>query len=169
MRGTWYRTSLALVLCVTMSASAQSQLRKVGRPVPRFVLSAAVSTNPGLGSGSFFEGQPKLLNLFASWCVPCASESKSLMKIARLGVPIDAVAVRDTSGGLARFLGRYGNPYRRIGADLDGRVQAKFGSAEVPQTFVIDGRGVIRFQHVGDIQDEDIPDLLVALRAARFY
>jgi cytochrome c biogenesis protein CcmG/thiol:disulfide interchange protein DsbE len=91
------------------------------------------------------------------------------MKIARLGVPIDAVAVRDTSGGLARFLGRYGNPYRRIGADLDGRVQAKFGSAEVPQTFVIDGRGVIRFQHVGDIQDEDIPDLLVALRAARFY
>ena len=85
----------------------------------------------------------------------------------RGGVPIDAIAIRDRPQDVARFLTRNGNPYDRIGSDVDSSVQLALGSSGVPETFVIDGRGIIRHQHIGDIRPEDVPELVAALKAAR--
>jgi cytochrome c biogenesis protein CcmG, thiol:disulfide interchange protein DsbE len=141
--------------------------KMIGKPVPRFILPAAASNRPGLGSGSFFEGRPKLLNVFASWCIPCIAEAPVLLKLAKMGVLIDGIAIRDRPADVNQFLARNGNPFRRIGSDVDSRVQFAFGSSGVPESFIIDGRGTIRFQHVGDIREDDIPEILAALKAAQ--
>ncbi len=141
--------------------------KMVGKQVPRFMLPAAVANRPGLGSGSFHEGRPKLLNFFASWCIPCIAEAPVLLKLAKMGVAIDGVAIRDRPEDVDRFLTRNGNPFRRIGSDVDSRVQFAFGSSGVPESFIIDGSGKIRFQHVGDLHNEDIPEILAALKAAQ--
>lgn len=138
----------------------------VGKPLPRFSLAAATGTNPGLGSANFAQGKPRLLNIFASWCIPCAAEAPVLMKLARAGVPIDAIAVRDRPEDLNRFLKRHGNPYQRIGNDPASQTLLALGSSGVPETFVIDGRGIIRHHHLGDVQSSDVPELLTALEIA---
>lgn len=141
--------------------------RLVGQPVPRFSLPQATASRPGLGSANLADGTPKLLNIFASWCLPCAIEAPQLDRLARAGVPVIGIAIRDREQDLDRFLRRNGNPYRRIGLDRDSSVQLALGSAGVPETFVVDGRGVIRYQHIGEIRPEHLPVLMQALDAAR--
>ncbi len=141
--------------------------RMIGKQLPRFSLPSAVASNPGLGSATFSAGQPRVLNIFASWCIPCIAEAPVLMQMARNGVPIDAIAIRDRPEDVARFLARNGNPYQRIGSDVNSSVQISLGSSGVPESFVIDGRGIIRHQHIGDIRPEDVPELMAALRNAR--
>jgi cytochrome c biogenesis protein CcmG/thiol:disulfide interchange protein DsbE len=75
--------------------------------------------------------------------------------------------VRDRPEDLAAFLATYGNPFQAIGADVDRRVQLNLGSAGVPETFVIDGRGIIRHQHIGAVMAEDVPRIVAAWEAAR--
>ncbi|WBH17685.1 redoxin family protein [Sphingomonas radiodurans] len=138
-----------------------------GEPVPNFALPPIVSGKPGLAIADLKTGQPRLLNVFASWCMPCIVEAPQLMKLKAQGIPIDAIAVRDTGPELAAFLARNGDPYARIGDDRDSRVQLALGSAGVPETFVIDGRGVVVKQHVGVISDDDVAALAKAWRDAR--
>jgi cytochrome c biogenesis protein CcmG/thiol:disulfide interchange protein DsbE len=147
------------------SKDIPSQL--VGKPLPRFSLLQAVPERPALGSANFSEGQPRLLNIFASWCIPCAAEAPQLMQLAQAGVPIEAIAIRDRPEDIQAFLGRWGNPYHRIGSDTASSVQIAIGSAGVPETFVIDRRGVIRHQHIGEIRPEDLPAIMSALAAAK--
>ena len=139
----------------------------VGRPLPDFVLPAIAPGKPGLASADFKQGSPRLLNVFASWCVPCVAEAPQLLTLKAAGVPIDAIAIKDTPGDVAAFLRRNGDPYARVGADAHSRVQLALGSSGVPETFVVDGQGVIRAQHVGDIRAEDVPKLLQALADAK--
>lgn len=141
--------------------------KMIGKPLPKFSLPPAHAPQPGLGSASFTQGQPRLLNIFASWCIPCIAEAPVLLDLARKGVPIDAIAIRDRPQDVARFLKRNGNPYQRIGSDVNSNVQMALGSSGVPETFVVDGRGIIRFQHIGDIRREDVPEILDALRKAQ--
>ncbi len=143
----------------------RSQL--VGKPLPEFALEQGVDSLPALGSDAFRDGKPKLLNLFASWCLPCAAEAPQLLALAREGVVIHAVAIRDKPEDIARFLDRYGNPYVRLGSDPTSSVQIALGSAGVPETFVIDGKGVIRYQHIGDIRPEDLAEIRAQLEAAK--
>ena len=77
------------------------------------------------------------------------------------------VAIRDRPEDVARFLAQHGNPYVRIGRDDLSEVQLAIGSSGVPETFVIDGKGVIRYQHIGDIRESDVPVLLEQLAEAR--
>ena len=139
----------------------------VGKDLPTFDLPALVPGKPGLGSATFREGGPRLLNVFASWCVPCAAEAPQLMRLKAMGVPIDAVAIRDTGPAVTAFLQRYGDPYDRIGNDRQSSVQLAIGSSGVPETFVIDGKGKIVLQHIGDIREEDMAGILDALESAR--
>lgn len=129
----------------------------VGKALPDFVLPEAASDRPGLTRADFATGKPRLLNIFASWCVPCAAESPQLMELAKAGIPIDGVAIRDARGDVDAFLARWGNPYARIGLDARSAVQLSLGSSGVPESFVVDGKGIIRYQHIGDIRAEDIP------------
>ena len=139
----------------------------VGKPVPRFSLPQAIPGRSGLGSANLAQGEPKLLNIFASWCLPCVVEAPQLLQLAQAGVPIEAIAIRDRTRDIERFVARHGNPYRRIGLDREGQVQLALGSSGVPETFVVDGRGVIRHQHIGEIRPEHVPELLQALADAR--
>lgn len=133
--------------------------RMTGQPVPAFVLAPAVDGVPGLSSKDLATGQPRLVNVFASWCVPCIVEAPLLMELKRQGIPIVAVAVRDKPQDVAEFLGRHGNPFERIGADPESRVQLALGSSGVPETFVVDGRGIIRYQHMGPIEPGDLSSI----------
>jgi cytochrome c biogenesis protein CcmG/thiol:disulfide interchange protein DsbE len=89
------------------------------------------------------------------------------MALKARGVPIDAIAVRDKPEDLARFLAQHGDPFERIGDDPRSQVQFALGSAGVPETFVVDGKGIIRHQHVGAITDADVPKLLAEWEAAK--
>jgi cytochrome c biogenesis protein CcmG/thiol:disulfide interchange protein DsbE len=139
----------------------------IGKPVPRFVLGAALPGRPALGAGDLATGEPRLLNIFASWCVPCAGEVKVLQQLQARGVKIDGIAIRDKPEDLAAFLARNGDPYERIGNDPQSETQIALGSAGVPETFVIDGKGIIRAQHIGSVEQADVPEILRELEQAR--
>lgn len=139
----------------------------VGKPLPQFNLPAAVADRPGLSTAQMTTGKPRLLNVFASWCVPCAVEAPQLEALRQQGVEIDGVAIRDRPEDLNRFLANYGNPFARIGKDDLSEVQVGIGSSGVPETFVIDGKGVIRHQHIGEIRPEDVPLILQKLKEAQ--
>lgn len=138
-----------------------------GQPVPAFNLPPGLPGKPGLASADLATGRPRLVNIFASWCVPCATEAGVLLELKRRGVAIDGIAVRDRSEDLAAFLVRHGDPFERIGGDYQSAVQISLGSSGVPESFIVDSRGVIRYQHIGPIMMGDVPAILGRLEAAR--
>jgi len=139
----------------------------IGKAMPDFALQPAVASHPPLSAADLRTGRPRLVNVFASWCVPCRAEAPQLMALKRRGVPIEGVAVRDRSEDVAAFLAAWGDPFDRIGADPATRVQFALGSSGVPETFVVDGKGIIRHQHIGDVRPEDMQKILAAYEAAR--
>lgn len=141
--------------------------RLTGKTVPVFDLPAAVANKPPLSSRDLASGEPRLVNIFASWCVPCITEVRVLQELRRRGVRIDGVAIRDHSKDIASFLANHGDPYERIGSDVESKVQILLGSSGVPESFVVDGRGTIRYQHIGPIEPSQIPTILSALEAAK--
>jgi cytochrome c biogenesis protein CcmG/thiol:disulfide interchange protein DsbE len=157
----------ALVWRLATPADTNVRSKLEGQPLPAFSLPAALPAKPGLSSRDLATGQPRLVNVFASWCVPCITEVKVLDELRRRGVAIDGIAVRDRSEDLAQFLAKHGDPYQRIGSDGESRVQIALGSAGVPESFIVDGAGVIRYQHIGPIETSDVPAILGKLEAAR--
>jgi cytochrome c biogenesis protein CcmG/thiol:disulfide interchange protein DsbE len=152
-----------------LNRPAQEEIRSelVGRPVPAFALAPILPGRAGLYSTDLTEGRPRLINLFASWCVPCIAEAPLLMELKRQGVAIDAIAVRDKPGDVAAFLARHGDPFVAIGSDTESKVQLALGSSGVPESFIVDGRGIIRYQHMGPIEPGDIPTILREWDAAK--
>lgn len=141
--------------------------KMIGETIPSFALPAATQGVDGLSSADLANGTPHLVNIFASWCVPCAGEAPQLATLAKAGVPIVGIAIRDRPNDVAGFLTRYGNPYARIGSDTTSKVQIAIGSSGVPETFVVDGKGVIRLQKIGPIMPDDVAGVQAALVAAR--
>ena len=148
---------------------AEEEIRSqlVGQPVPALALAPALPGKPGLSTAELTSGQARMINLFASWCVPCIAEAPILMELKRQGVAIDAVAVRDRPEDVAAFLSRHGDPFTRIGSDPESKVQLALGSSGVPESFIVDGRGIIRYQHMGPIEPQDVPELLRQWEAVR--
>ena len=138
----------------------------VGRDVPYFDLPPAYAELPGASSADLADGQAKLLNIWASWCLPCIAEAPQLEALHEQGANIVGIAIRDKPVDVARFLAEHGSPYSRIGRDDLSEVQLAIGSSGVPETFVIDGKGRITYQHIGDIRERDVPILLEKLREA---
>jgi cytochrome c biogenesis protein CcmG, thiol:disulfide interchange protein DsbE len=157
--------TVALGLYAPSSRNIASQM--IGKPMPEFALPAALPDRPGLASTDLVSGEPHLVNVFASWCVPCIAEAPILLELKQRGVPIQAIAIRDRPQDIADFLRKWGDPYQRIGSDTDSRVQLAMGSSGVPETFIVDGKGIIRHQHIGDIRQEDIPGIIAAYEAAK--
>lgn len=139
----------------------------IGHPVPAFDLPGYDATHPGLASADLAHGGVTLVNIFASWCLPCRVESPELKALADKGIPVHAIAIRDTPADLGAFFANYGNPYRRIGLDTGGKAQIAWGSSGVPETFVVDGRGIVRHQHVGEIRADELPEMLAEIEKAR--
>ncbi|MEE4288356.1 MAG: DsbE family thiol:disulfide interchange protein [Erythrobacter sp.] len=171
----WFWVPVALFLAfaalagfmLTQEKDQFVQSQMVGQPLPEFALRPATDSRPGVTIENFRDGKPKLLNVWASWCLPCIAEAPQLEELKESGVEIVGIAIRDRPEDVANFLNRYGNPYSRIGADDLSEVQLEIGSSGVPETFVIDGEGIIRHQHIGDIRASDVPMLLEKLREAQ--
>lgn len=138
----------------------------IGKPLPQFVLRAATDDRPGLSFADMADGKPKLLNIFASWCIPCAVEAQQLAQLRALGVDVVGVAIRDKPEDLKIFLKRHGNPFSRIGADDVSAIQFAVGSSGVPESFVIDGKGTIRYQHIGEIRADQVEMIAEKVREA---
>jgi len=139
----------------------------IGQAMPEFTLEPALPGRAGLSSAALRQGGPHLINIFASWCIPCRAEAPQLEELRQRGIPVDGIAVRDRPQDLAQFLAAYGDPFRSIGADVDRRVQLNLGSAGVPETFIVDARGIIRHQHIGAITADDMPGIIAAFEEAR--
>ena len=158
---------VALVLMALLRpADREVASTLIGKPMPHYTLPPAVPSHPGIDSAVFTDGKPHLVNIFASWCLPCRVEAPQLAALAQAGVPIEGISVRDSADALKAFLQENGDPYQRIGADDDGKVQLALGSSGVPETYVVDGKGVIRYQHIGEIRPEHVPMLIEKLKEA---
>jgi cytochrome c biogenesis protein CcmG/thiol:disulfide interchange protein DsbE len=158
---------VALVWRLANPPDTDVQSAMVGKPVPAFAAPAALPGKASLSSADLADGRPKLVNFFASWCVPCVGEAPVLTMLKQQGVHVVGMAVRDRPEDLRQFLSDNGDPFDRIGSDPESRVQLAFGSAGVPETFVIDGRGIIVTQHIGPIEPDDVPALVRAVKEAR--
>jgi len=152
-------------LATPFDSTVSSKL--ANKPLPVFALPAAISSKSGLGSSDLRSGTPRIVNIFASWCVPCIAEVKVLQELKSRGARIDGIAIRDRPEDITAFLLRNGDPYERIGADAQSQVQIALGSSGVPESFVVDGKGVIRYQHIGPIEASDVPTIMTKLEQAR--
>lgn len=138
----------------------------VDRPVPPLALAPLEAGGPPLTQAGLATGRPQLVNFFASWCLPCIAEAPQLSRLRSEGVPIVGVAVRDRPEAVAAFLAQNGNPFHAVALDPQSRAQLAMGSSGVPETFIVDGRGIIRRQFIGGLDEHVLPEVRSALAEA---
>jgi cytochrome c biogenesis protein CcmG/thiol:disulfide interchange protein DsbE len=160
--------SLFVVLAVGLGVGLTrdpSQIPSVliDQDVPQFSLGPVEGRARGLASADL-EGEVRLVNFFASWCVACRVEHPLLNRLTEDGtVPVYGINYRDKPHDARRWLDRMGDPYVRSGADLDGRVGIDWGVYGLPETFVIDRDGRIVYKHIGPIRPEDLEQTILPL------
>lgn len=133
----------------------------INKPLPVFAL-PAVRDNQGLASADF-KGEPMLLNVFASWCVACREEHQMLLALKQQGVIIQGLDWKDEAADGARYLAENGDPYTKAGNDESGRTGIDLGVAGVPETFVVDAHGRVRYKFIGPIDADDWENTLKPL------
>ena len=135
----------------------------INKPAPAFRLPTLAA--PGtFVSAQDLRGKVWVLNVWASWCVACQLEHPVVMDFARMGiVPIYGLNYKDKNDNAARWLVKYGDPYTQSLVDAEGLVGIDFGVYGVPETFVIDRQGVIRFKHIGPMTPEVLRNSIVPL------
>ncbi len=126
----------------------------INRPLPEFSLPAIEGFSEGLSTDDI-KGEVALVNVFASWCVSCRFEHPVLMELAKSNAaPIYGLNWKDKPGDGKAWLDRYGNPYKRVGDDQDGRVAIDLGVTGAPETFIVDKHGRVRFKVTGPITEQ---------------
>ena len=139
----------------------------IDKPVPQFDLPPLGEVAPGLATADL-EGEVTLVNVFASWCAPCRAEHPLLLRLAQeKGIPIVGINQKDKPADATGYLSRYGNPYRRIGVDANGRASIEWGVYGVPETFVVDRNGRIRRRFVGALGPQDVEPILALVEQLR--
>jgi cytochrome c biogenesis protein CcmG/thiol:disulfide interchange protein DsbE len=144
----------------------------INKPAPEFSLSPLpgrqVSAHADLGILSrkdLVRGQTVIINVWASWCVPCVAEHPLVDQLSKKhGVLVHGINYRDKASAAANWLARLGDPYGKVGFDSDGRVGIEWGVYGVPETFVVNGNGMVLFKHAGaltpEILEQDILPLI---------
>ncbi len=128
----------------------------VDKPVPEFDLPALDARTQGLAS-SDLSGAVSVVNVFASWCLPCRVEHPLLMELSKAGtVNLYGINYKNKPDDARGWLDELGDPFQRIGADFDGRVGIDLGVYGVPETFFIGRDGRIKYKHIGPITVEDM-------------
>ena len=130
----------------------------IDQPVPEFVL-PAVEGRPGGGFATAdLRGGLSVVNVFASWCVPCLAEHPLISGLSEAGYRVFGINHRDTDPNAAAWLVRNGDPYTGVGADRDARVSVDWGVTGVPETYIVDAAGVIRYKHVGPLTPQSLEE-----------
>jgi len=133
----------------------------LNKEAPRFALAGL--NGEGIARDAL-KGGPVLINFFASWCVPCRIEHPLLMRLSEHDhVPLYGIDYKDRPEDARRLLTQFGDPYRAIGLDRDGRVGLDFGVYGVPETYVLDGSGNIRKRFVGPLTARQVDRELLPL------
>ena len=160
--------ALAAVFVLRLGAGDPSRIPSalIGHPAPRTDLPPLAGLErdgkpvPGLDSADF-EGQVTVLNVWASWCVPCRDEAPLLMTLAADSrVRVVGINYKDQPDNARRFLGRYGNPFAANGTDGNGRAAIEWGVYGVPETFVIGRDGRIAYKLIGPITPDNLDTAL---------
>ena len=149
----------------------------IGRQVPAFALPPVegLPDKPGFADADLRRGKVTLVNVFASWCVPCHQEHELIMRfstdpaLARAGVRLFGLAYKDDPANITRFLAEAGDPFANIGADRKGRTAIDWGVYGVPETFIVKGDGMIAYRFAGPISEDSyreviLPEIEKALR-----
>jgi len=139
----------------------------INKPAPDFSLPpveglmADGSQVPGF-SRADLDGNISVVNVFASWCVPCRQEHPLLEELAKVdGLQMIGINYKDKPENARRFLGTLGNPYDRIGADAAGRAAIDWGVYGVPETFIVDAAGMIRYKFIGPLSPQSYRDVFL--------
>jgi cytochrome c biogenesis protein CcmG/thiol:disulfide interchange protein DsbE len=141
----------------------------IDKPAPEFTLAPVEGTGvPGFDTAAL-TGEVTVVNVFASWCIPCRDEHPVLEALKQqTGVRLFGLNQKDAPENAVSFLNELGNPYDAIGADANGRTSIDWGVYGVPETFIVDAKGVIRFKHVGPLAMDDLADEIIpAIEKAR--
>ena len=140
----------------------------IGKPVPQFKLAGldkGISGNPampGLTDEDLKQGKVTVVNYWASWCPPCRLEHPVLMRLKQMNkAKLVGISQKDDPVKSIRFLNSLGNPFSAMGIDRNGRVSIDWGVYGLPETFIIDGAGKIRFKHVGPISDRVLAEIIL--------
>jgi len=138
----------------------------VGRPAPT-LNAAPLREGETAVTDASLRGRPVVVNFFASWCAPCQLEHPILMRLAeREGATVVGIAYKNKPADALAFLKRLGDPYKHAGLDPDGKIAIDWGLSGVPETYVIDARGIVRLHFRGPISERDLKDsILPALKA----
>ena len=156
---------VALIAVFAMSINRDPSLVQsvlIDKPAPEFALAPVDGLDvPGFDTAAL-KGEVTLVNVFASWCIPCRDEHPVLEALKQqTGVRLFGMNQKDAAENAKAFLAELGNPYDAIGADASGRTSIDWGVYGVPETFIVDAKGVIRFKHVGPLAMEDIAKEIV--------
>lgn len=135
----------------------------VGKPAPAFEL-PRLDDPAGKFSPAEMRGKVWLLNVWASWCVSCREEHPHLVEFARAKhAPLVGLNYKDPTDDAIRWLKRYGDPYVLSAVDMDGRIGIDYGVYGVPETYVIDRDGVIRYKQIGPVTQESLQKKILPL------
>ncbi|PID45378.1 MAG: DsbE family thiol:disulfide interchange protein [Proteobacteria bacterium] len=135
----------------------------IGKAVPAFSLPELMKDGQTISSADF-KGRVWMLNIFASWCVACRAEHKVLSQfVSREDIMTLGLNYKDKAEDAKRWLSALGNPYQHIAMDSDGKVGIELGAYGVPETFVIDKKGIIRHKVIGPIDQKIVEDTLLPL------
>ncbi len=133
------------------------------RPAPAFDLPPLPGRDEVGFASTDLGGEPKLVNFFASWCVPCRIEHPVINRLGQSGVTVDAVNYKDKPEDALAWLAELGDPFERVGSDREGRVGIDWGVYGVPETYVVDADGTIVYKHVGPLQPRDVERTILPL------
>jgi DsbE subfamily thiol:disulfide oxidoreductase len=134
----------------------------INKPTPVFNLPSLIKGKPDVSSADL-KGRVTLVDVFASWCVPCRVEHPYLTKIKDAGIALVGINYKDQPEDARAWLEKLGNPYDAIGSDREGLVGIDFGVYGVPESYLIDKQGVIRYKQTGPLTPEDIQNIVLPL------
>ena len=133
----------------------------VGRPAPRLDVKPLREGDAPLTDALLRTGKPVIVNFFASWCVPCLAEHPLFTRLAeREGAVVIGVAWKNKPPEALAWLKKLGDPYKFVGADLEGRTGLDWGLSGVPETYLVDGQGIVRRHFRGPITERDLAETI---------
>lgn len=133
------------------------------RPAPEFDLPPLEGRDDHGLARSDLGGEPMLVNVFASWCVPCRVEHPLINRLAEEGVTVQGINHKDKPEAARAWLAELGDNFTHVGADRDGRASIEWGVYGVPETYIVDPAGTIVYRHVGPLRPEDVEETILPI------